>query len=142
VGARKGNPLVQNRDILQRKRSELAEAAFDLFVNRGFHRTGVREVAAAAGLSVGAVFTYFTDKEEILAHIFFGQLERLEKELLGTLRTLIGEGTRAGANPEAVFDTVFAQFLRAVDTLQPFYCARIPGEQIIERRCPQRTDRA
>jgi TetR/AcrR family transcriptional regulator, cholesterol catabolism regulator len=120
AGARKGNLLVQDRDILRRKRSELAEAAFDLFVDRGFHRTGVREIAAAAGLSVGAVFTYFTDKEEILAHIFFEQLERLEKELLGTLRTLIGEGTRAGASPETVFDTVFAQFLRAVDTLHRF----------------------
>jgi AcrR family transcriptional regulator len=120
AGARKRNLLVQDRDILRRKRSELAEVAFDLFVDCGFHCTGVREIAAAAGLSVGAVFTYFTDKEKILAHIFFEQLERLEKELLDTLRTLIGEGTRAGAGPEAVFDTVFAQFLRAVDTLHRF----------------------
>jgi TetR/AcrR family transcriptional regulator, cholesterol catabolism regulator len=111
---------VQDRDILRRKRSELAEVAFDLFLDRGFHRTGVREIAASAGLSVGAVFTYFTDKEDILAHIFFEQLERLERELLETLRTLIGEGTRAGADPEAVFDTVFGQFLRAVDTLHRF----------------------
>jgi len=120
AGARKSNLLVQDRDILRRKRSELAEAAFDLFVDHGFHRTGVREIAAAAGLSVGAVFTYFTDKEEILTYILFEQLERLEQELVGTLRTLIGEGTRAGAGPETVFDTVFAQFLRAVDTLHRF----------------------
>ena len=39
---------------------------------------------------------------------------------MGTLRTLIGEGTRAGVGPETVFDTVFAQFLRAVDTLHRF----------------------
>jgi AcrR family transcriptional regulator len=44
--------------------------------------TTLREIAAAAGLSVGAVFTYFTAKEEILAHLFFEQLERLERELL------------------------------------------------------------
>ncbi len=111
---------MQDQDILRRKRSELAEVAFDLFVARGFHRTGVREIAAAAGLSVGAVFTYFTDKEEILIYIFFEQLERLERELLGTLHTLIGERTRAGASPETVFDTVFAQFLRAVDMLHRF----------------------
>jgi AcrR family transcriptional regulator len=111
---------VQDRDILRRKRSELAEVAFDLFLERGFHRTGVREIAAAGGLSVGAVFTYFADKEAILAHIFFEQLERLEKELLETLRPLIGVGTRAGADPETVFDTVFGQFLRTVDTLHRF----------------------
>ena len=119
VDARKRN-LVRDRDILRRKRAELAEVAFDLFLDRGFHRTGVREIAAAAGLSVGAVFTYFTDKEEILAHIFFEQLQRVETELLGTLRALIGEGTSAGADPEVVFDTVFAQFLRAVDALRRF----------------------
>ena len=118
--ARKGNPLVQNPDLLRRKRSELAEVAFDLFVDRGFHRTSVREIAAAAGLSVGAVFTYFTDKEEILAHIFFEQLERLEKELLETLRALIGKGARAGASPETVFDAVFAQFMKDVDSLHRF----------------------
>jgi TetR/AcrR family transcriptional regulator, cholesterol catabolism regulator len=120
VDTRKTNILVRDQEILRQKREELAEVAFDLFLDRGFHRTGVREIAAAAGLSVGAVFTYFTDKEEILAHIFFEQLERVEKELLGTLRSMIGERTSAGDDPEAVFDTVFAQFLRAVDALSRF----------------------
>jgi len=112
--------LVQDRNILQRKRAELAEVAFELFVERGFHRTGVRDIAAAAGLSVGAIFTYFKDKEEILAQIFFRQLERLEKELVETLGSLIGEGTKAGAGPETVFDAVFGQFLTAVDALRRF----------------------
>jgi AcrR family transcriptional regulator len=98
----------------------LAEVAFDLFLDRGFHRTGVREIAAAAGLSVGAVFTYFTDKEAILAHIFVEQLERVETELLGTLRSLIGQGTSKGADAEEVFEAVFAQFLRTVDALRRF----------------------
>jgi len=120
VDTKKRNVLVRDQDILRQKRAELAEVAFDLFLDRGFHRTGVREIAAAAGLSVGAVFTYFTDKEEILAHIFFEQLERFENELLGTLRTLVGESTSAGVDAEAVFDAVFAQFLRAVDALRRF----------------------
>jgi TetR/AcrR family transcriptional regulator, cholesterol catabolism regulator len=120
VDTRKSNILVRDQEILQQKRSELAEVAFDLFLDRGFHRTGVREIATAAGLSVGAVFTYFTDKEEILAHIFSEQLERVEKELLGTLRSMIGEGTRAGDHPQEVFDAVFAQFMRAVDALSRF----------------------
>jgi AcrR family transcriptional regulator len=45
----------------------------------------VREIAVTAGLSVGAVFTYFNDKEEILAYIFFERFERIENELLQTL---------------------------------------------------------
>jgi AcrR family transcriptional regulator len=111
---------VRDRDILQQKRAELAEIAFDLFLDHGFHRTGVREIAGAAGLSVGAVFTYFKDKEEILGHIFSEQLARVEEEMLGTLRAMIGKETSAGADPETVFDTVFAQFLRAVDAHRRF----------------------
>lgn len=117
---RKSKVLVRDGDILQRKRAELADIAFDLFIDRGFHRTGIREIASVAGLSVGAVFTYFTDKEEILAHIFFEQLKHVEKDLLGTLRSMIGQGTRAAEEPQAVFDAVFGQFLRAVDKLSRF----------------------
>jgi TetR/AcrR family transcriptional regulator, cholesterol catabolism regulator len=116
----KRNVLVRDRDILRRKRAELAEIAFDLFVDRGFHCTGIRDIAAAAGLSVGSVFTYFTDKEEILAHIFFEQLGRTEKELLGTLRMTIARETGSGQAPEAVFDAIFTQFLTAVDKLRRF----------------------
>jgi hypothetical protein len=72
------------------------------------------------GLALAQCLPTSRTKEEILAHIFFEQLERLERELVGTLRTLIGEGTRAGASPGTVFDTVFAQFLRAIDTLHRF----------------------
>lgn len=120
VDSRKRKTLVRDPDILAQKRAELAEIAFDLFLDRGFHNTGVREIAAAAGLSVGAVFTYFTDKEEILAHIFFEQLERVETDLLQTLRSMIGEGASSGDDPKSVFDAVFAQFLRAVDAQRRF----------------------
>ena len=120
VDTRKRNVLVRDHNILKQKRAELAEVAFDLFLDRGFHRTGVREIAAAAGLSVGAVFTYFRDKEEILAHIFFEQLERVEKELLESLSAMVDDQTSSGRDPELVFDTVFTQFLRAVDTLRRF----------------------
>jgi AcrR family transcriptional regulator len=117
---RKPKALVRDREILEQKRAELAQVAFDLFLDRGFHRTGVREIAAAAGLSVGAVFTYFNDKEEILAYIFFEQLGRVEKELLQTLQSVIGGGNGSGKHPETVFDVVFTQFLRAVDALSRF----------------------
>jgi TetR/AcrR family transcriptional regulator, cholesterol catabolism regulator len=120
VHTRKRKDLVRDHNILKQKRAQLAEVAFDLFLDRGFHRTGIRDIAAAAGLSVGAVFTYFRDKEEILTHIFFEQLERVEKELLDRLSTMAGDQTSSGRDPEFVFDMVFTQFLKAVDKLRRF----------------------
>jgi AcrR family transcriptional regulator len=42
------------------------EAATRVFVRRGFHASGMREVAAEAGLSVAGVYHHYPSKEQIL----------------------------------------------------------------------------
>ncbi|MFC5288176.1 helix-turn-helix domain-containing protein [Actinokineospora guangxiensis] len=44
-------------------------AAGELFTARGFDRTSVREVAAAAGVDQALVFRYFGSKEELFASV-------------------------------------------------------------------------
>jgi len=56
----------------QRSRSEstrrdILEAALTLLRARGFEQTTMREVAAAAGVSLGAAYYYFASKEAIVA---------------------------------------------------------------------------
>lgn len=46
-------------------RSEIAGRAMELFVEHGFDRTTVDEIAEAVGLSARSVFRYFSTKEEI-----------------------------------------------------------------------------
>jgi AcrR family transcriptional regulator len=45
-------------------------AARELFISQGYHGTGIREVAAAAGLTVGAVYNHFSSKEELFDRVF------------------------------------------------------------------------
>jgi AcrR family transcriptional regulator len=45
---------------------ELLEAALRVFATRGYRATRLEEVAAAAGVTKGAVYHYFTNKEELL----------------------------------------------------------------------------
>lgn len=47
-------------------RAALLEVALKLFRKRGFDATTMRDVAAAAGLSLGASYYYFRSKEEIV----------------------------------------------------------------------------
>lgn len=47
------------------RRSILA-AARDVFVAKGFHEATTHDVARAAGLSVGSIYTYFPSKEELI----------------------------------------------------------------------------
>ncbi|MFO0447460.1 MAG: TetR/AcrR family transcriptional regulator [Pseudomonadota bacterium] len=47
-------------------RGKLLSAAARLFRQRGFERTTVREIAAAAGIQSGSLFHHFASKEDIL----------------------------------------------------------------------------
>ncbi|WP_410574758.1 TetR family transcriptional regulator [Amycolatopsis sp. cmx-4-61] len=61
---------------------EIGEAALALFVERGFDKTTIDDVAAAVGMSQRSVFRYFRTKEEILV----GKLDLIVDEILITLR--------------------------------------------------------
>lgn len=118
--AKKPNFLIRDRDLLQQKREAVAEAAFELFLKEGFHRTTTRDIARRAGVSAGAPFTYFKDKEEILFYIVSKEQDRAGEQLLSALSQQIAEATRTGADPEEVFKNVFATFLRGVDEMRRF----------------------
>ncbi len=118
--SKKSNLLVRDADVLQQKREAVADAAFELFLKEGFHRTTTRDIARRAGVSAGAPFTYFRDKEDILLYIISKEQGRAEEQLIEALSRQIAEATRTGADPEAVLATVVTTFLRAVDLLRRF----------------------
>jgi AcrR family transcriptional regulator len=63
-------------------------AAIQLFAERGFDTTGMRDIAAAVGVKAPALYNHFASKEEILAEameyalaeFFVGILERMDHE--------------------------------------------------------------
>src|ERR1044072_3023042 len=52
--------------VLTRKR-EILRAAAEVFRRQGLHATGMRDIAAAAGMAVGNLYYYFADKQALLA---------------------------------------------------------------------------
>ncbi|MBI3300998.1 MAG: TetR/AcrR family transcriptional regulator [Deltaproteobacteria bacterium] len=118
--SKKTDTLIRDPLLRRQKQEEVAAAAFDLFLKEGFHRATTRDIARRAGISAGAVFTYFRNKEEILLHIITREQERAETQLLDVLRQQIQDAARTGADPETVFVHVFATFLRAIDQLRRF----------------------
>lgn len=67
--AAKAVPAAGNRD-------RILDAAAGLFCEKGFHGTATREVAAAAGVSLGNIYNHFKSKEELFAAL----LARYEAE--------------------------------------------------------------
>lgn len=65
----------------QRTKERILAAATKLFCERGFFQTTTNEIAAEAGLSIGSLYSYFVDREEILEDIAVGFDSNLRKAL-------------------------------------------------------------
>lgn len=54
---------IQKRSI--EKKGKIIKAGFDLICEKGYHNTNTAEIARAAGVSTGIVYSYFKDKRDI-----------------------------------------------------------------------------
>lgn len=49
------------------RRRKLTETARKLFIENGFHQTGMAQIAKESGIAIGQIYRDFTSKEEIIA---------------------------------------------------------------------------
>lgn len=61
-------------------RALILQRAKELFLIQGYHRTSMRQIAAAAGISTGPLYFHFENKAEVVFHICNEALERLTAE--------------------------------------------------------------
>ena len=54
----------------EEKRSDIARASIDLFVQKGIAQTSMDEIAKSAGIAKGTIYLYFKNKEEIMFAIW------------------------------------------------------------------------
>ena len=62
-------------------RQRVLDAARELFETHGYQGTTIREIARAAGVAVGSVFTTFASKGEILSEVMQARLSLLYAEI-------------------------------------------------------------
>ncbi len=58
------------------RRALILEAAVRCFLEKGYHQTGVRDIAKQAGISLGNLYNHFPGKHDVLVEI--ATLERVE----------------------------------------------------------------
>jgi AcrR family transcriptional regulator len=82
------------QEHVQARRRQILSAALRAFASQGFHRTTMQDIFRESDLSPGAVYSYFTGKDELIAAIigemmgFLGETAALFSEPLpeGRLR--------------------------------------------------------
>lgn len=80
-------------------------AALGAFAEHGYHGTSIRDIAAAAGLSVPGVYHHHRSKQEILRALMDVTMD----ELLGRSEAALAS---AGSDPAARFDALVESFVR------------------------------
>ena len=74
TSSRAGRPKASSREVL-------AEAASELFLEKGYEATSIAEIAARAGVSRSSFFNYATSKGALLWGGLDERLDRLEQDL-------------------------------------------------------------
>lgn len=80
-------------------RTRLLTAAYDLLLKDGYHTTTVQGIARRAGLTTGAIYANFANKQELMALAVLERWSQLEQNtVLLSLQTSDASGLPDGAN--------------------------------------------
>ncbi len=99
--------VVKNPALIRRRHVQICDAALQLFARKGYHQTSVREIAEAAHLSIGALYTYIKTKEDILLLVYGRIFELFQERMSGALVAI--------DNPKAQLKAAIAATLKLYD---------------------------
>ena len=92
-GKREVKSSVKDESLIEKRREQIIDGAVQLFKEKGFHRATTREIAKAAGFSIGTLYEYIRTKEDVLYLV----CDSIYNEVQSRLSTLMDqEGTLEG----------------------------------------------
>lgn len=95
-----------NRERTEATRSALLEAARSLFVQKGYGQTSTPEIAAAAGITRGALYHHFSDKQDLFRQVLEAEAAAVRDDILAA--------ARPDLSPQAALTEGAEAYLRAM----------------------------
>lgn len=83
---------VKNQALVLRRRRQIVDAAVELFIQNGFHKTTTRQIAKAAGFSIGSLYEYVASKEDILYLVCDAIHAEMERGMADAMQRVEGPG--------------------------------------------------
>ena len=93
---------------VQRRRRQILDAATEVMSETGFHATAMQSVAERAGISVGLIYQYFGNKDDLLVAVIVDILEDFRDQVPAAIEA-------AGDEPIERFEAAFRICCRVVD---------------------------
>ncbi|WP_100009862.1 TetR/AcrR family transcriptional regulator [Lentibacillus sediminis] len=101
---------VKDRELIEKRRSQMIKGAITLFKEKGFHRTTTREIAKESGFSIGTLYEYIRTKEDVL----FLVVDSIHHQVRGQLEAKINFEQPSVEN----FITVLESYFWLMDDMQ------------------------
>jgi AcrR family transcriptional regulator len=96
--------------LVEERREQIVKAATKLFSEQGYYLTTIQDIAREAGISVGLIYQYFKDKDDVLFLTLKLVLETYEK--------VIPEALEGAEHPLERLCLAIGAYCRVVDRLR------------------------
>ncbi len=73
--------VAESEDLVNRRRTEILAAAIDCFGEKGFVATKMKDIAARAQMSVGSLYNYFNNKDDIVETLAQRETDKLIEKI-------------------------------------------------------------
>ena len=132
--------IVENSLLIEKRRMQLTLAGINVFSRLGFHKATVKDVAFEAGVSVGLVYQYVSDKQDLLFlalnHIIRRHHEEIPSALAGLEDPLVRlhAATDSYARINASNKAVVVLTYRETKSLKPEFIRKLKQLEIETNR--------
>lgn len=103
---------IKSPALIKTRQARICRAAEELFARKGYHKTSVRDIARKAGMSIGSLYDYIRNKEDIL-HL-------LGSEFLTHLRNEVVKVLEGEQDVVRQLEGTLETMLRVVDRFQEY----------------------
>jgi AcrR family transcriptional regulator len=106
---------INDKSLLAKRRQQICKVATELFMAQGFRETGMRAIAEACGLTIGALYRYIGSKDDLLwLSTEYG--DSYHKQLLQKMKERV-----KGLSPVEALRESIRMYFQNVDEMQGLY---------------------
>lgn len=78
---------VEDTELIERRRAQITKAAISVFIRLGYHVSTIRDVSKEAKVSIGMIYQYIRDKEDLLLLALIEILDDYKRQIPPVLET-------------------------------------------------------